>query len=106
MTIPKFISIRIFNSWTIVSMKLSFLVPKFTTVRIFKSGTIVYVKFSGTTAAEDVRSAVEKGGIKDARIQGYGPAANNERENLRSLYDFFFEVRPLFGPRIPCKGSK
>lgn len=44
----------------------------------FKPGTIVYVKFSQATHQETVRSAVQKAGIKDARIQGYGPAANNE----------------------------
>jgi preprotein translocase subunit SecF len=44
----------------------------------FKPGTIVYVKFSQAASAEAVREAVQKGGIKDARIQGYGPAANHE----------------------------
>ena len=45
----------------------------------FKEGTIVYVKFSQPTSAEQVRSAVLGGGtIKEARIQQYGPAANNE----------------------------
>lgn len=44
----------------------------------FKPGTIVYVKFSEGSRAEDIRSAVANGGIKDARIQGYGPPANHE----------------------------
>ncbi len=44
----------------------------------FKPGTIVEVKFSQTTPQESVRAAIEKAGIKDAKVQGYGPAANNE----------------------------
>jgi preprotein translocase subunit SecF len=44
----------------------------------FKPGTIVYVKFSQGATAEAIRDAVGKGGVKDARIQGYGPPANNE----------------------------
>lgn len=44
----------------------------------FKEGTIVYVKFSPEVTAESIRAAVQKGGIRDARIQGYGSPANNE----------------------------
>lgn len=44
----------------------------------FKEGTIVYVKFAPGTRAEDIRSAVQNGGVKEARIQGYGPAEDNE----------------------------
>jgi preprotein translocase subunit SecF len=44
----------------------------------FKPGTIVYVKFAQATHQEDVRSAVEKGGVKEARVQGYGAPSNNE----------------------------
>ncbi|HUQ49307.1 MAG TPA: protein translocase subunit SecF [Terriglobales bacterium] len=44
----------------------------------FKEGTIVYVKFSQGASAEAIRDAVSKGGIKEARIQGYGAPANNE----------------------------
>ncbi|HUS19161.1 MAG TPA: protein translocase subunit SecF [Terriglobales bacterium] len=44
----------------------------------FKPGTIVYVKFSQAVSAEQIRSAVHNGGVKDARIQGYGKPENNE----------------------------
>jgi preprotein translocase subunit SecF len=44
----------------------------------FKGGTIVYVKFQQPEHEDNIRAAVEKAGIKDARIQSYGPAANNE----------------------------
>ena len=44
----------------------------------FKPGTIVNVKFSAGVTAEAIREAVGKGGVKDARIQGYGTPANNE----------------------------
>ena len=45
----------------------------------FRGGTVVRVKFSGTPNADRIRSAVDKAGLKDARIQQpYGPAANNE----------------------------
>jgi preprotein translocase subunit SecF len=45
----------------------------------FKEGTIVYVKFAQVTSADQIRSAIQaNGAIKDARIQQYGPAANNE----------------------------
>jgi preprotein translocase subunit SecF len=44
----------------------------------FKGGTIVYVQFNQHTDPGPIRSAVEKAGVKDARIQEYGPAANNQ----------------------------
>ena len=44
----------------------------------FKPGTIVNVRFSSGVTAEAIREAVSKGGVKEARIQGYGVAANNE----------------------------
>jgi preprotein translocase subunit SecF len=44
----------------------------------FKPGTIVNVRFSSGVTAEAIREAVSKGGVKDARIQGYGAPANNE----------------------------
>ena len=44
----------------------------------FKGGTIVYVKFNQPEHEDNIRKAVEAAGIKDARIQTYGPAANNE----------------------------
>ncbi len=44
----------------------------------FKGGTIVYVRFNQAPDVEQIRSAVQKAGVKDARIQRYGSAANNE----------------------------
>src|SRR3954470_5521463 len=44
----------------------------------FKGGTIVNVKFSQTVHEDDIRSALDKAGVKDERVQGVGPAANNE----------------------------
>jgi preprotein translocase subunit SecF len=45
----------------------------------FRGGTVVRVKFSSTPDANRIRSAADKAGLKDARIQQpYGPAANNE----------------------------
>src|SRR5207253_8851927 len=44
----------------------------------FKGGTIITVKFSEPVHEDKIRDAVSKAGVKDARIQGIGPAANNE----------------------------
>ena len=44
----------------------------------FKGGTIVTVRFKEAVHEDEIRSAISKAGIKDARIQGYGPAANHE----------------------------
>ena len=45
----------------------------------FRGGTVVRVKFATTPNADRIRSAVDKAGLRDARIQQpYGPAANNE----------------------------
>src|SRR6266481_9839114 len=44
----------------------------------FKGGTIVTVKFSEPVHEDMIRAAVSKAGVKDARIQGIGPAVNNE----------------------------
>lgn len=44
----------------------------------FKGGTIVTVKFAEVPQVEEIRSAVDKAGIKDARIQRFGDVANNE----------------------------
>jgi preprotein translocase subunit SecF len=44
----------------------------------FRGGTLVYVKFSHTVDDNAVRSALDKGGLHDARLQRYGVAANNE----------------------------
>ena len=44
----------------------------------FRGGTLVYVKFSHAVDDNAVRSALDKGGLHDARLQRYGVAANNE----------------------------
>jgi preprotein translocase subunit SecF len=45
----------------------------------FRGGTVVRVKFAAAPDADRIRSAIDKAGLKDARIQQpYGPAANNE----------------------------
>jgi preprotein translocase subunit SecF len=44
----------------------------------FKGGTIVTVKFSEPVHEDQIRTAVTAAGIKDSRIQRYGPAASNE----------------------------
>ena len=44
----------------------------------FKGGTLVYVKFADTPNLNQIRSAMDRAGLKDPRIQTYGPAANNE----------------------------
>ncbi len=44
----------------------------------FRGGTVVRVKFDQQPNIDRIRSAADKAGLKDARIQQYGPAANNE----------------------------
>jgi len=44
----------------------------------FKGGTVVRVKFDQPPNIDRIRSAADKAGLKDARIQTYGPAANHE----------------------------
>ena len=45
----------------------------------FRGGTVVRVKFAAQPDADRIRSAIDKAGLRDARIQQpYGPAANNE----------------------------
>ena len=45
----------------------------------FRGGTVVRVKFASAPDANRIRSAIDKAGLRDARIQQpYGPAANNE----------------------------
>lgn len=44
----------------------------------FKGGTLVYVKFATTPNEDQIRADIDKAGLKNARIQRYGPAANNE----------------------------
>jgi len=44
----------------------------------FRGGTLVYVKFSHTPDLGAVRAAMDRAGLRDPRIQTYGPASNNE----------------------------
>ena len=44
----------------------------------FRGGTLVYVKFTQTPNPDAIRATLDKGGLKNARIQRFGPAANNE----------------------------
>ena len=44
----------------------------------FKGGTIVNVRFQKPVDENQIRGAVDKAGLHDARIQRVGPAANNE----------------------------
>src|SRR5437764_598665 len=44
----------------------------------FKGGTIVNVRFKEAVHEDEIRGAISKAGVKDARIQRYGPAVNNE----------------------------
>jgi preprotein translocase subunit SecF len=44
----------------------------------FRGGTLVYVKFAGPPNDSQIRAAMDKAGLRDARIQRYGPPANNE----------------------------
>jgi len=44
----------------------------------FRGGTLVYVKFSHTPDDNAIRSALDRVGLRNAKIQRYGPLANNE----------------------------
>jgi len=44
----------------------------------FRGGTLVYVKFSHTPNNDAIRSALDKVGLPNAKIQSYGPPQNNE----------------------------
>jgi preprotein translocase subunit SecF len=44
----------------------------------FKGGTLVYVKFNSTPNEDNIRNAMDQAGLHNARIQRYGPPANNE----------------------------
>ena len=44
----------------------------------FKGGTLVYVKFAETPDLNQIRSAMDRAGLKDPKIQRYGEAGNNE----------------------------
>ena len=44
----------------------------------FRGGTLVYVKFNTTPDDNKIRAAMDRAGLHNARIQRYGPPANNE----------------------------
>jgi preprotein translocase subunit SecF len=44
----------------------------------FKGGTLVYVKFAEAPNLKEIRTLMDRAGLKDPRIQAYGPANNNE----------------------------
>jgi preprotein translocase subunit SecF len=44
----------------------------------FRGGTLVYIKFSHTPNNDAIRSALDKVGLPNAKIQSYGPPQNNE----------------------------
>src|SRR5256885_11275029 len=44
----------------------------------FKGGTIVTVKLNEPVHEDQIREALGKAGIKDEKVQGVGPASNNE----------------------------
>jgi preprotein translocase subunit SecF len=44
----------------------------------FRGGTLVYVKYAHTPDLAAIHSDIERAGLKNERVQSYGPAANNE----------------------------
>jgi preprotein translocase subunit SecF len=44
----------------------------------FRGGTLVYVKYSHTPDPAAVHADLERAGLKNARVQSYGPPASNE----------------------------
>jgi preprotein translocase subunit SecF len=44
----------------------------------FRGGTLVYVKFAQSPNDNAIRAAMDRAGLRNARIQRYGPAVNNE----------------------------
>jgi preprotein translocase subunit SecF len=44
----------------------------------FRGGTLVYVKYSHTPDPAGIHAELIRAGLKNARVQAYGPAANNE----------------------------
>jgi preprotein translocase subunit SecF len=44
----------------------------------FKGGTLVYVKFDARPNTDRIRSAIDRAGIHDARLQAFGPVSNNQ----------------------------
>ncbi len=44
----------------------------------FRGGTLVYVKYVHTPSPAAIHAELARAGLKNARVQAYGPAANNE----------------------------
>ena len=44
----------------------------------FRGGTLVYVKYAHTPNPAAIHEELARAGLKNARVQAYGPAANNE----------------------------
>jgi preprotein translocase subunit SecF len=44
----------------------------------FRGGTLVYVKFADTPNEDRIRAAMDRAGLRDARIQRYGAPSGNE----------------------------
>jgi preprotein translocase subunit SecF len=44
----------------------------------FRGGTLVYVRFTQPPKPDDIRKAMDRAGLHNARIQRYGPPVNNE----------------------------
>ncbi len=44
----------------------------------FRGGTLVYVKFSHAPNEDTIRAALDRAGLRNAKLQRYGSAANNE----------------------------
>ncbi len=44
----------------------------------FRGGTVVQIRFDKSPNIDGIRSAADRAGLKDARIQSYGPAADHE----------------------------
>jgi len=44
----------------------------------FRGGTLVYVKYAHTPDPSAIHSEIERAGLKNARVQRYGQASNNE----------------------------
>jgi preprotein translocase subunit SecF len=44
----------------------------------FRGGTLVYVKYAHTPSPAAIHAELARAGLKNARVQAYGPAANNE----------------------------
>ncbi len=44
----------------------------------FRGGTLVYVKFAQTPNDDQIRAALDRAGLRNAKIQRYGPPANDE----------------------------